>query len=454
MAKRFLLLSRFSWQGRNRLCAAKSLPIVCALLVLVVSDCGGGGSSVPPPEPLTVTEETLYSFGATPTDATTPSGMLIQGSDGNFYGTTYRGGLPNCDDGSSTKTSDVIGCGTVYKITPTGEETVLYLFAQAPGDATFPQVLIQGNDGNFYGTTSGGGAHGAGTVFKLTPEGIETILYSFKAGSDGAGGEGLLQGMDGNFYGTTDSGGANNAGTVFKLTPEGVETTLYSFSGNLDSDGGPSNASTDGAYPVGQVVEGSDGNFYGVTSQGGVIVRVSDEGYITHGGTVFQVTPAGVETVLHRFSGSDGESPNALIQGSDGNLYGTTSGGGVGIAGVVFKLTPEGVETTLYFFSATASADASDGAGPNGVTQGSDGNLYGTTSSGIRKDLEGTAFELTTAGGEAVIYSFPKFTNATFPDPFPSTNLVQGSDGNFYGATLYGGAHDEGYFFKLTVSSH
>ena len=188
----------------------------------------------------------------------------------------------------------------MFKITATGEETVLHLFAGAPADGANPEVLIQGSDGNFYGTTDGGGAHSAGAVFKLTPEGAETILYSFAGGSDGANAQGLVQGSDGNFYGTTATGGANNVGTVFRLTPEGVETIPYSFSGTSYS--GP-----DGANPIGQLVQGSDGNFYGVTELGGLPSPVITD--TTTCGTVFKVTPEGVETILHRFSGPDGQDP-------------------------------------------------------------------------------------------------------------------------------------------------
>ena len=313
MTKRLLLLSLPWWHGRNRAYAAKLQRTLCGLLILLVSGCGdgGGGATARPPPPPTVTAQILYSFGATSTDPRA-SGVLLQGSDGNFYGTTAYGGIGGGGTGVS-----VTGDGTVFKMTPTGEETVLHLFAAAPADGTYPAVLIQGSDGNFYGTTGAGGANNAGTVFKLTPEGVETILYSFGGGSDGGGGVGLVQASDGNFYGTTGAGGANNVGTVFKLTPEGVETVLYSFSGTSYS--GP-----DGANPVGQLVQGSDGNFYGVTSFGGLPSPVVMN--TTTCGTVFKVTPEGVETILHRFSGPDGQDPNGLVQGSDGNFYGTTVG--------------------------------------------------------------------------------------------------------------------------------
>ncbi len=189
---------------------------------------------------------TLYSFGVS--DGQSPYGGLVQGSDGNFYGTTEFGGANN-------------GNGTVFKITPRGTLTSLYSFAGSDG-ANPHAGLVQGSDGNFYGTTEFGGtgqcANRCGTVFKITPSGTLTTLYDF-AGSDGFKPQaGLVQGSDGNFYGTTTGGGANNGkGTVFKITPSGTLTTLYSFAGS------------DGAFPQAGLVQGSDGNFYGTTAGGG-----------------------------------------------------------------------------------------------------------------------------------------------------------------------------------------
>ena len=236
------------------------------------------------------TESVFYSF------ASMPWAGLIQGSDGNFYGTTASGGTS--------------GRGTVFKLTPSGTETVLYSF---PAGSSEPYCgLIQGSDGNFYGTTGANGTSDDGTVFKITPSGTETVLHAFaKTGTDGQiPYAGLIQGSDGNFYGTTYFGGANGFGTVFKVTPSGTETVLYSFAGG-----------SDGEHPYAGVIQGSDGNFYGTTYQGGA------SGY----GTVFKLTPSGTETVLYSFAGgsSDGANPEAgLIQGSDGNFYGNTYQGG------------------------------------------------------------------------------------------------------------------------------
>ena len=298
------------------------------------------------------TETLFYSF------ASNPYSGLVQGSDGDIYGTTATGGSS--------------GRGTVFKITPSGTETVLYSF---PAGSSDPYTgLIQGSDGNFYGTTGAGGATDDGTVFKITPSGTETVLHAFaKSGTDGQiPYAGLIQGSDGNLYGTTYFGGANGLGTVFRVTLSGTETVLYSFAGG-----------SDGEHPYAGVVQGSDGNFYGTTYQGGA----------SNLGTVFKVTPSGIETVLHTFTGggSDGATPEAgVIQASDGNFYGVTLVGGASNLGTVFELTPSGTETILHAF-----AGASDGANPPAnLVQGTDGNLYGTAGAGGTKG-DGTFFKIT-----------------------------------------------------------
>jgi uncharacterized repeat protein (TIGR03803 family) len=184
------------------------------------------------------------------------------------------------------------------------------------------------------------------------------------------------------------------------------------------------------------LVQGNDGNLYGVTAYGGQVA--SHDG--AQGGTVFKVTPEGIETILHRFAGSDGESPvGGLIQGSDSNFYGTTDGGNTTL-GTIFMVTPEGAEKTLYNFSDSDSNAAFPLAS---LMQGSDGNFYGTTSGG-GANLSGTAFQLTPAGVFTLLYSFPQSSV-----PGPDTNLVQASNGNLYGASFYGGAYSRGYFFGL-----
>jgi uncharacterized repeat protein (TIGR03803 family) len=272
-------------------------------------------------------ETLLYSFGASATDGQNPTSRLIQGTDGNFYGTTELGGT-HCN-------SSGIACGTFFKVTPAGVETVLYNFGATSTDANTPEAgLILGANGNFYGTTILGGAHGDGTVFMITPAGVETVLYSFGASiTDGIEPKAnLILGTDGNFYGTTSTGGAhvsaeNIGGTVFKITPAGLYSVLYSFGAS----------STDAVEPVAGLIQGADGNFYGTTASGGANGQTA-----LNSGTVFMLTPAGVETVLHSFgvSSTDGSEPEgSLIQDAAGNLYGTTFMGGANGDGTVFKIT-------------------------------------------------------------------------------------------------------------------
>ena len=313
------------------------------------------------------------------------------------------------------------GDGAVFKLTPGGSETVLYSFAGSDGQ--YPEAsLVQGSDGNFYGTTGAGGANNIGTVFKLTPSGSETVVYSFAGGADGSTPAAqLIQGSDGNFYGTTVAGGASNNGTVFKITPGGTETVLYSIMGG-----------NDGANPQAGVLQGSDGNFYGTTSVSGV----------HNAGTVFKVTPGGTETILYSFAGgNDGLDPvGSLIQGSDGNFYGTTLLGGTSNVGTVFKITPSGAETVLYSFA------GSDGAYPYAALfQGSDGNFYGTTNSGGTSNI-GTVFRITPSGTETTLHSFTGGNDGGYP----YGPLILGSDGSFYGTTYSYGSHSNGTVFKVT----
>jgi uncharacterized repeat protein (TIGR03803 family) len=372
------------------------------------------------------TESLLYSFSGGTTDGANPYSTLIQASDGNFYGTTINGGT----------SSD----GTVFEITPGGAETVLYSFQGGAADGAHPySKLIQANDGNFYGMTAGGGASGVGTIFKITPSGTETVLHSFAGNpTDGAYPSGsLLQASDGNFYGMTAQGGSSNTnlvgyGVVFKITPGGTETVLHSF-------GGPP---SDGSSPAGALIQASDGNLYGLTPYGGS----------SNGGAVFKITPSGILTNLYFFQGgtTDGIIPYGnLIQASDGNFYGTTSqGGGAADGGVVFKITPGGAETVLYSFqgglySSQATTDAGNPWGS--LIQASDGNLYGLTQYGGAKD-DGAIFRITTSGTEVVLYSFQ---GAPTDSINPYDSLIQATDGDFYGMTYSGGASNLGAVFKF-----
>lgn len=310
--------------------------------------------------------------------------------------------------------------GTVFKMTPNGSVTALYAFSGSDG-ANPSGSLVQGTDGNFYGTTELGGANGDGTVFQITPTGTLTTLYSF-SGSDGSDPIGaLIQAADGSFYGTTEVGGANSKGTVFKITPARAFTLLHSFAGS------------DGADPIGKLIQTTNGSFYGTTLYGG-------NSY----GTVFKMSSNGSVTVLYSFSASDGAYPEAgLIQGADGNFYGTTGSGGSGF-GTVFKITPAGALTTLYNFTGGA-----DGATPlDGLIQANDGNFYATTQQGGASSY-GTIFKITSHGAETVIYNFTGGADGHSP----RAGLIQGADGAFYGLTEFGGTYDDGTLFALTPTN-
>jgi uncharacterized repeat protein (TIGR03803 family) len=357
------------------------------------------------------TFKTLLIFdvtdGATPVD--TP---FVQGTDGNLYGTTLGGGSN--------------GSGTVFKITAAGEITTLYSFCSQANcaDGSLPYGgLVLGRNGYFYGTTSQGGANGtSGTVFRITRGGELTTLHSFE-GSDGSGPMApLIQATDGNFYGTTENGGvADNAGTIFKITPSGTLTTLYSF------------GSPNGEDPIGPLVQGSDGNFYGTTELGGT----------NFNGTVFTMKPDGTLTTLHSFDGTDGESPACgLVQASDGHFYGTTYSGGANFDGTVFKITSGGTLTTLHNF------DGTDGGNPvAGLIQATDGNFYGTTYGGGTAGGWGTVYKITPSGTVTTLHSFDGNDGAQ-----PYSPVAQATNGNVYGTATNGlsGAPDGTIFEILT----
>jgi uncharacterized repeat protein (TIGR03803 family) len=307
--------------------------------------------------------------------------------------------------------------------------TTLLSFDAAVGAPPFAE-LIQATDGNLYGTTNNNGANGGGTVFKITPSGTLTTLYSFCVLVLCADGEGpyagLVQATNGNFYGTTYVGGANIFdGTVFEITPSGALTTLHSFNG------------TDGDQPSGTLIQATDGNFYGTTAIGG-----ANGGY----GTVFKITPAGTLTTLHSFDRTDGEQPyGALVQATNGILYGTTSLGGANGSGTVFKITTGGALTTLYNFC--AQSNCVDGESPvAGLVQATNGYFYGTTYTGGASSF-GTIFKITSTGTLTTLHSFDAIDGEN-----PKAGLVQGSDGNFYGTTYLGGLGNGGTVFKITLA--
>lgn len=370
---------------------------------------------------------------------------LVQGTDGDLYGVTSSGGEH--------------GHGSVFKVTTSGALKTIYSFCGC-GDGSDPTgTLVQGPDREFYGTTGAGGAHDAGTVFKVTSNGVLKTLHSFcdLAGClDGASPiAGMVRGTDGAFYGTTFYGGGSpgndcsrdyyGCGTVFKITASGELTTLYRFCSRLKCP--------DGDNPYSALVEGTDGNFYGTTYSGG-----ASTARFAVAGTVFKISRFGKLTMLYSFCSqpncSDGENPvGPLIQGGDGNLYGTTSFGGAGGAGTAFSITTAGTLTTLYSFCSLPKC--ADGYVPMaGLVQAADGSLYGTTANGGSNTNCGgcgTVFELTLHGGgswnETVLYSSIGTAGWGF------NGLIQATNGIFYGTTAAGGASNLGTIFSLSIDA-
>jgi uncharacterized repeat protein (TIGR03803 family) len=375
----------------------------------------GSNPSTPP----TITFKTLVNF-----DGTNGSNGadLIQGPDGNLYGTTGGGA----------------GAGLLFKMTPKGQLTPLHNFCSETGcaDGNGPGDLVLGTDGDLHGGTLYGGAFGYGTLFKITEEGTLTTLYNFN-GADGGSFKYLVQATGGNFYGTTTNGGnvtqcdGFGCGTVFKITPGGTLTTIYNFC----SQAGCPN----GAILFDSLVQGPNGDYYGATWGGGP----------ANGGTVFTITPEGTLATLYSFCVvnypfcGDGSNPITLALGRDGNFYGATSTGGLS-AGTVFKITPGGTLTTIYSFCTLVGC--TDGSGPrDGMILGSDGNFYGTTYYGGANG-EGTVYQITPSGVLTTLHSFDR-TDGNYPISL----LFQATNGTFYGTTNSGGSSGDGTIFSLSV---
>jgi uncharacterized repeat protein (TIGR03803 family) len=297
----------------------------------------------------------VYSF-TNGTDGQHPAASLVQGRDGNLYGTTTFGGS-NC-------------FGTVFRLTPGGAITPVYSFS-AGTDGAIPMAgLVLGKDGNLYGTTFGGNTPSKGSVYRISTNGVFTSLHAFTGGADGGKPQApLIQAADGNLYGTTSQGGATSNGTIFRITPAGALTVIYSFTNG-----------TDGAAPQAGLVQGGDGYFYGAAKNGGGNSL----------GTIFRVSTNGAFTTLHTFSPApEGFGVlSSLVQFSDGKLYGAAESGGAGSAGSIFRISTAGVFEQLYSFSKAGG----DGQTPvGGLIQANDGNLYGTTTAG-GTNLYGTIF--------------------------------------------------------------
>jgi uncharacterized repeat protein (TIGR03803 family) len=392
------------------------------------------------------TESVLYSFCTQYdcTDGSGPMAGLIFDQKGNLYGTAYAGG------------SGIHGAaGAVFKLTPKGKETVLYSFCSQNGctDGENPVAgLVSDQNGNLYGTTEYGGVD-YGVVFELTANGKYTVLHSF-VGSDGENPYGgLVFDQKGNLYGTTVNGGTYGKGVVFKLTPKGKETVLYSFCAQNDC--------ADGALPYAGLVLDQKGNLYGTTYSGGANSSDACYGYYEYEcGVVFKLSPKGKETVLYSFCAqngcTDGAHPYAgLVFDQKGNLYGTTWLGGNNNAcntggsgcGVVFKLSRKGTETVLYRFC--AQDNCVDGSLPGaGLVLGTNGDLYGTTQLGGAPGDRGIVFKVSPEGKETVLHSFCWQDNCT-DGAEPYSGVVFDQKGNLYGTTQGGGPAYRGVVFKL-----
>ncbi|MGO8672106.1 MAG: choice-of-anchor tandem repeat GloVer-containing protein, partial [Capsulimonadaceae bacterium] len=383
-----------------------------------------------------VEESILHVFdtGSVLHDGAIPNSGLVQDTNGSFYGTTVQGGSA--------------GTGTVFQVDPSGVLTILHSFedGSVSNDGSYPTPsLTLASDGNFYGTTSTGGStgtgtNGYGTVYRMTPGGDVTILHNFGDGSVSSDGRypagGLVQASDGNLYGTTETGGTKGSGTVFRITLSGTETVLYSFG----------ETASDGYLPWAGLIQASDGKLYGTTLWGGP----------KSNGAVFRITTSGAYSLLYGFGTSpDGSLPStALVQGADGDFYGTTILGGSGNAGTVFRMDTTGNVTILHNFDdGTVPLDGQNPA--TALIQATDGDFYGVT---FRSGWgSGAAFRMDTSGNVTILHEFGDgsvtgdglyiFDNAYQP---PAVGpLVQGYDGFLYGATSGGGSANIGTVFRL-----
>jgi len=353
----------------------------------------------------------LYDFGTHAGDPAHPNfpGFMVQGRDGNLYTTSNDGGTDNA--------------GTVFKVTPAGQVSVLYSFDGSTG-ALPSSGLTLGTDGNFYGTTFENGPSNYGTVFKITSKGKLTVLHAFDNSDGSALWAAPVEGTDGAFYGTTEDGGSANCGTVYRVTAAGKFKTLYNFDG------------TYGCQPLAPLVLGNDGNFYGTT--------LGLTGGNPNLGGIFKITPAGAITLLHSFDDTHGAGPYApLMQASDGNFYGATVNGGQYGNGVVFEISPAGVYTDLHDFDPNTEGGEPFAA----LVQGTNGVLYGTTAYGGTFNA-GTIYSIALGGGSvSTLYSFDGTSART-----PGTPLTQHTDGSFYGDCAWGGSDDVGAFYSLNAA--
>jgi uncharacterized repeat protein (TIGR03803 family) len=359
-------------------------------------------------------DNVIYSFnGGSGGNEPVFSGV-VQDKAGNFYGTTYAGGAYKY--------------GIVFKVDPSGNETVLHSFGQGRDGRTPYGGLAIDPAGHLYGATNQGGiwskncTAGCGIVYEIEPDGQEKLLHAFAGGADGASPYGsLTRDAAGNLYGTTEMGGEFNYGTIFKIDRNGTETVLYSFPGQPG-----------GQMPQAGVIRDAAGNLYGTTVAGGTY----------NYGSVFEFSASGEMTLLYSFvGGSDGESPDApLFRTSNGNLYGTTFEGGNGL-GTVFKVDTSGKETVVHPFGDFQN----DGDYPESpLASDSKGNLYGTTIQGGTGG-SGVVYQISTQGVYSVVYDFATQAEGGGPNG----PLLAGSNGKFYGTTSSGGTANSGTVYEL-----
>jgi uncharacterized repeat protein (TIGR03803 family) len=401
---------------------------------------------------LSLAPSLLCMFVLTATAASAQTFNLLATFDGNNG--AQPGSLVQGLDGNLYGTTGVGGTyqwGTVFQVTPAGSLTTLSSFCRLKNctDGQNPGGLILAGDGNFYGSAGHGGTHNGGTLFQITTAGIRGTVYNFCAQtncSDGAIPSGLVQSAAGTLFGTTLQGGnAGSSGTIFKTTSGAhAVITLHTFCNQANCP--------DGGYPNG-LIQAVNGDFYGTTSVGG-----SSNQYEIYG-TIFRMEPNGTFNTMYQFCSqtncTDGYGPEAgLVQGSDGDFYGVTPFGG-NLAdcfsdgcGTVFRITPEGNLSTLYTFCSQVSC--TDGGAPiGGLTEANDGNFYGTTlSEGFNS--AGTVFRITAQGNLTTLYNFCASMPCT-DGSNPRATLVQHTNGKIYGTTLSGGANDEGVIFSLDL---
>jgi uncharacterized repeat protein (TIGR03803 family) len=349
----------------------------------------------------------LHSFDGT--DGVLPYGAPMQGLDGNLYATTTAGSA---------------GYGSVFKITPAGALTTIHSFHGNDGSAVNGELMLA-TDGSFFGTTYAGGEGNTGTIFAIASTGRFATFYNFDFGSAGIQPDtGVLQLANGNFYGATSGGAEFSCGAIFEITPGGVITTLHAFD------------STDGCTPSAWPIQTPNGNLYGTTAVDG------GDGY----GTVYELTAGGTFSTLYSFNGTTGSEPGQMTLASDGNMYGITffSSANSGGPGTIFRVTPGGTVTTLYSFCALSGC--ADGEVPYGaLIQATNGQLYGTTTAGGANG-DGTVFELTLAGTLTTLHSFGGLDGAD-----PIGGLSQATSGILYGTTSVGGAHGDGTVYSLNL---